>query len=239
MLQFCNVIKEQKIKLTLLQKLTKNKFMKKLQKIALVFVLALGTTTVANAQESGNAKFGIKGGLNMSNLYTEDVDDQNVLLGFNLGLFVEMPITSRISIQPELLYTTKGAELKYDNSFAQGTGKFRLNYIEVPLLMKLNLTDNFNVHFGPYAAYLVNSKITNEDENGNINFEEDIDEDDLNKLDFGLAAGFGINFDGFGIGARYNYGLSTVGKERTILGQTYTFPDSKNSVLSIYATISL
>lgn len=213
--------------------------MKNLKTIALLVVLTLGTVATTNAQGPGSTKFGVKGGLNMSNLYTEDVDDQNVLLGFNLGLFVEMPITSRVSIQPELLYTTKGAELKYNNAFAQGTGKFRLNYIEVPLLLKLNVTKNFDVHFGPYAAYLIDSKITNEDANGNINFEEDVNEDDLNKLDFGLAAGIGINFDGFGIGARYNYGLTTVGKERTFLGQSYTFPDSKNSVLSIFATISL
>ena len=109
----------------------------------------------------------------------------------------------------------------------------------MPLLLKLNVTDKFNVHFGPYAAYLIDAKITNEDANGNINFESDVNKDDLNKLDFGLAGGFGINFDGFGLGARYNYGLSTVGKEKTILGQTFAVPDSKNSVLSIYATISL
>lgn len=215
--------------------------MEKIQKITLVLLLALGfsTTNAQETTEKSNTKFGIKGGLNMSNLYTEDVDDQNVLLGFNLGVFMEMPITSRISLQPEIIYTTKGAELEYDNATVQGTGKFKLNYIELPLLMKFNLTDNFNVHFGPYAAYLIDSKITNEDENGNINFEQEIDKDDLNKFDLGLAGGFGIDFDGFGIGARYNYGLTTVGKERTVLGQTYTFPDSKNSVLSIYATISL
>lgn len=213
--------------------------MKNLKKITLAIILALGTSTIANAQGPDGTKFGIKGGVNLSNLYTEDVDDQNVLLGYNLGIFIEMPITSKVSLQPELLYTTKGAELKYDNAFAQGTGKFRLNYIELPLLLKLNVTEKFNLHFGPYAAYLIDSKITNEDANGNINFESDIDRDDLNKLDFGLAGGFGINFGGFGVGARYNYGLSTVGKEKTILGQSYTFPDSKNSVLSLYATISL
>ena len=213
--------------------------MNKLKKIACLLILAIGTVTTTNAQGPESAKFGVKGGLNMSNLYTNEVDDENVLLGFNFGVFLEMPITSRISIQPEILYSTKGAELKYNNAIAQGTGKFRLNYIEVPLLLKLNVTKKFDVHFGPYAAYLVNSKITNEDQNGNINFENDVDEDDLNKLDFGLAGGFGFNFDGFGIGARYNYGLKTVGKEQTFLGQTYTFPDSKNSVLSIYATISL
>ncbi len=212
--------------------------MKNLKKIISIAVLALGITTgTAQVVSSEESKIGVKGGLNMSNLYTEDVDDENVLYGFNLGLFAELPLTGSVSLQPEVIFTTKGAELKYDNAFAEGTAKFRLNYIEVPLLVKLNVTDNFNIHFGPYAAFLVDSKITNEDANGDINFEQEIDEDDLNKFDYGLAAGLGFDFGAFGIGARYNYGLSTVGKERTIFGQTYTFPDSKNSVLSVYGTI--
>ncbi|MFN7098998.1 MAG: porin family protein [Flavobacterium sp.] len=209
--------------------------MKNLKNI-LAGVLVLAGVSQIKAQEN-SPSLGIKGGYNMSNLYTEDVDDQNVLSGFNVGLFATLPLSSSVALQPELIYSTKGAELQYDNLFAQGTAKFRLNYIEVPVLIKANLTKNFNVHFGPYAAFLVDSKITNQGQDGNINFEEEIDKEDLNTVDFGVAAGVGFDFDSFGIGARYNYGLSTVGKERTFAGSTYTFPDSKNSVLSIYAAI--
>ena len=140
-------------------------------------------------------------------------------------------------MQPEISFTTKGVELQHDSAFAQGTRKFRLNYLEVSLLLKANLTDNFNVHFVLYAAFLVDSKITNESLNGSHNTKDNIDEDDLNKFDHGLAAGIGFDFDSFGIGARYNYGLNKVGKQRTVIGQTFTFPDSKNSVWSVYAAI--
>lgn len=209
--------------------------MKNLKNI-LAGVLLLAGVSQIQAQEN-SPSLGIKGGYNMSNLYTEDVDDQNVLSGFNVGLFATLPLSSSVALQPELIYSTKGAELQYDNLFAQGTAKFRLNYIEVPVLIKANLTKNFNIHFGPYAAFLVDSKITNQGQDGNINFEQEIDKEDLNTVDYGVAAGVGFDFDSFGIGARYNYGLSTVGKERTFAGSTYTFPDSKNSVLSIYAAI--
>lgn len=199
-------------------------------------------TATINAQETNSkvttkSTFGIKGGLNFSNLYSDDVDE-NILTGFNVGLFTQIALNNNVAIQPELNFSTKGAELKYDNAFATGTGKFNLSYIEIPVLLKLNLTDNFNIHVGPYVAFLVDSKITNEDENGNINFEEDIDEDDLNKFDYGLAAGIGFDIDSFGLGARYNYGLATVGKERDFFGTTYTFPDAKNSTLSIFATFN-
>lgn len=217
--------------------------MKNINKIITLLLLTLGSSSVINAQTTtktttSETKIGVKGGLNMSNLYTNEVEDENVLTGFNVGLFIEMPLTSTISLQPEFLYTTKGSEQKYNNAITQGTAKFRLNYIEVPLMVKAKLTNNFNLQFGPYAAYLIDSKVTNENNNGTFNFESNINEDDLNRLDFGLAAGFGIDFSGFGIGARYNYGLTPIGKERTIGGQTYTFPEGKNSVLSVFATIN-
>jgi hypothetical protein len=201
--------------------------------------LSLVAFTFSNAQSNDNttsgASFGFKGGVNFSNLYTEDVDDNNVLTSFNAGIFVTMPITEFLAIQPEVLYSRKGAELVYDNAFATGTAKFKLNYIEVPVLLKINLTENFNVHAGPYFAYLIDADVTNESSSGNFDFEENLSNDDFNKFDYGLSAGLGFDFDSFGIGARYNYGLSKVGKERDFLGTNYTFPDGKNSNLSIYA----
>lgn len=202
--------------------------------------LTCAAFTVSNAQTNDSsttsgASFGIKGGVNFSNLYTEDVDDNNMLTSFNVGVFVSMPLTNFLSIQPEFLYSRKGAELVYDNAFASGTGKFKLNYIEAPILLKINLTENLNVHAGPYFAYLIDAEVTNESESGSFDFEENIDNDDFNKFDYGLSAGAGFDFDSIGFGVRYNYGLSTVGKERSFLGTTYTFPDGKNSNLSIYA----
>lgn len=201
--------------------------------------LTCAAFTVSNAQTndkaSTGASFGIKGGVNFSNLYTEDVDDNNVLTSFNVGVFVSMPLTSFLSIQPEFLYSRKGAELVYDNAFASGTGKFKLNYLEAPVLLKINITENFNVHAGPYFAYLIDAQVTNESGSGDFDFEENMDNDDFNKFDYGIAVGAGFDFSSIGFGVRYNHGLATVGKERSFLGTNYTFPDGKNSNLSVYA----
>jgi len=192
-----------------------------------------------HAQDNNvTTEFGVKGGFNMSNLYGsgEDVDDNNILYGFNAGVYATLPISDFVAIQPEILFTTKGAELDYNNAFATGNAKFRLNYIEVPLLVRVNITKNFNVHAGGYASYLVDSKVTGD---GDINFEQEIDTDDLNKFDAGISAGVGVDFSPVSIGLRYNYGLTTVGKERTIAGTTYTFPDAKNSNLTLYLSYKL
>ena len=190
-----------------------------------------------HAQEYNvNTEFGVKGGFNMSNLYQSEADDNNVIYGFNAGVYATLPVSDFIAIQPEILFTTKGAELDYNNAFLQGNAKFKLNYIEVPLLVRVNITKNFNVHAGGYASYLVSSKVTGD---GDIDFDEAVDTDDLNKFDAGIAAGIGVDFNPISVGLRYNYGLTTVGKERTVAGTTYTFPDAKNSNLTLYLSYKL
>lgn len=190
-----------------------------------------------HAQDNNvNTEFGVKGGFNMSNLYQSEADDNNVLYGFNAGVYATLPISDFIAIQPEILFTTKGAELDYNSGIISGNSKFKLNYIEVPLLVRVNITKNFNVHAGGYASYLVSSKVTGD---GDVTFDEAIDTDDLNKFDAGLAAGVGVDFNPISIGLRYNYGLTTVGKERTVAGTTYTFPDAKNSNLTLYLSYKL
>ncbi|WP_308992356.1 porin family protein [Mariniflexile litorale] len=213
----------------------------RIQLVAALFLTFGATSLTSNAQttSSSNAEFGIKGGVNFSNMYTEDVDDNNVLTSFNAGLYVSMPISDFLAIQPEFLFSRKGSELTYDNVFAEGKAKFKLNYIEVPVLLKANITPNFNIHVGPYIAYLIDAQITNETEDGTFDFEDNFDNDDFNKIDAGISAGIGFDFESIGIGARYNYGLTTVGKERTVGTGTYTFPDGKNSNISVYVALKL
>lgn len=194
-------------------------------------VLGLLSFTGIQAQEK-TASYGFKGGLNFSNLYTDSVDDNNVLTGFNAGLYAKFPITNSIAIQPEISYTTKGSELVYNNAFVQGKAKFNVNYIEVPVLLVMNLTDNFNLHVGPYAAYMVSGKTTND---SNIfSSQRELDTNDFNKFDAGLAGGVGVDLDVVNFGVRYNYGLTKIGKDNS-----FTSSDAKNSVLNVYIGLRL
>lgn len=210
--------------------------------ISIAISLMLVCTLYAPLQAQVNKdipRVGIKGGVNFSALYTKDSYDEKMLTGFNIGLFSKVPITQHVAFQPELYFTTKGAEVTYNNTFVDGIGRFKLNYIELPVLLIINVTDNFNIQAGPYASYLLSGKVTNESNVNLFNFEDNINADDFNRFDAGIAAGAGLDFGSLGIGVRYNYGFTTVGKERSFLGTTYTFPDAKNGVLNFYAAISI
>jgi hypothetical protein len=194
-------------------------------------ILSFMNFTGAQAQEK-TPSYGFKGGLNFSNFYTDNVDDSNILTGFNAGLYAKFPITNSIAIQPEINYTTKGSEQIYDNAVFQGTSKFNINYIEVPVLLVANLTDNFNVHVGPYAAYMVSGKTSTDTNFGSSTSE--LDTNDFNKFDAGISGGVGVDLDVVNFGVRYNYGLTKIGKD-----DNFTSSDAKNSVFNVYVGLRL
>lgn len=206
---------------------------------AIAFTGLSFATVHAQTDYSNEFQFGIKGGVNFSNIYDTEVDDNNVLTSFNAGLYATLPVGEILSIQPELLYSRKGGELKYDNAITEGTSQFKLNYIEVPVLFKVNITDNISVHAGPYFSYLIDAEVNNDANGEAIDFEDKYDNDDFNKFDVGISGGIGFDFNSIGIGARYNYGFSTIGKEREFAGTTYTIPDGKNSTLSVYLSYKI
>lgn len=197
---------------------------------ALILFLTASFGMLHAQEDNVNTEFGVKGGLNMSNLYTDDADDENVLFGFNAGVYATLPVSDFIAIQPELLFTTRGSELEYNNALAQGNVKLKLNYIELPLLVRVNITKNFNIHAGGYASYMVSAKSTGD---GDFEFENQYNTDDFNKFDAGLAGGIGVDFSPLSVGLRYNYGLTTIEKD----GDNSS--DLKNSNLSLYLSYKL
>jgi hypothetical protein len=213
--------------------------------VAIVFVV-MNIPQFANAQENKDTKgvkvsrIGLKAGLNYSNLFTNGSESETMRLGFNAGLFAKLPITTYIAIQPELYFISKGAEVDYNNPFVKGAAKFRYNYLEMPVLVVVNINRNFNVQAGPYAAFMLSGDVKNQSSSGVFDFEKNINTDDYNRFEVGIAAGAGIDLGAIGIGARYTYGFNKVGKEATYLGTTtYTFPDAHNGVFSLFLTLSL
>ncbi len=182
---------------------------------------------------------GIKGGVNFSDLYTPEADRSKMITGFNIGVFSKAAINGMLAFQPELYFTTKGAEITYNNDFVNGTARYRLDYLEMPLLLVVNVTDNFNIHFGPYASYLLSGKVKNVSNVTFFNFEDQIDVRDFNRLDAGMAAGLGLDLGTVSFGTRFNYGFTKAGKEKTFNGTSYRFPDGNNGVLSFYMSVPL
>lgn len=201
-------------------------------------MLAIGSSAFAQEQRTSDEstftpKFGIKGGINFSNLYVSNVQNENLKVGLNAGVFAKLPVFKGLSIQPELLYSNKGAKDTYNN-FAQGSGEYRfnLNYIETPLLMVFNLTPNFSLSGGGYAAYLVSANVKDLHSDGTITGVQDLNADNFNRVDYGLVGGLGVDIGYVTLGARYNYGLKNIGQSGSLSGDLTK--NSKNSVATLF-----
>jgi len=188
--------------------------------VALMGIMALNVQAQVVKGISGK---GIKVGLNMANVTGDDADiagmDKKSLLGFAVGGFLTYNLMEIVAIQPEVLYTMKGA--KYED--AGGTENFKLAYIEIPVLAKLMLATQSNIKpnffAGPALGILLSAKAGDTDV-----------KDQTKSTDFGFILGAGLNFNmasggAITLDARYNMGLTNI-------NDSSDDAKSKNSVLS-------
>lgn len=193
------------------------------------FVLCalLGTATSAAAQP---AVFGIKGGANRATVSFDpeppaDVLDQRT--GFVGGLFVVVPVAGLIGFQGEALFSQKGT------SEDGGAGDLALDYLEVPLLLRVGRVSlgrpAFHAFGGPSLGLKLRARATSETFDGETE-EEDIAED-VEGFDFGMVAGAGVDIGRFTVDGRYTWGLRRV---NSVAADEVTF---RNRVFSIMAGV--
>jgi hypothetical protein len=184
-----------------------------------------------------SAKFGGKIGINFASLYTQNASDK-VLLGLNAGVFLKVPLSKYFAVQPELNFSMKGARVDYSNPLMVGTARYSFNYLEVPVLAVFNITENVNAQFGPYFAYLITGSIKNNSTTNAFDFENAINPNNYNRVDYGAMLGVSVNIDRLGVGLRYSRGFSTIGNETTISNIQLKYPDAINSVFNLYVALS-
>lgn len=201
----------------------------------------ISVLTVTNTQAQSSPRVGIKGGLNLSNLYVNDVDDENARIGWHAGIYSQLFSSEAFAIQPELNYSTKGTGVTYarvgpNSVMFDHDQKFNLNYLDIPVLAVFKLGRAAEIHAGPYWSYLVRAEIRTNDDNAANEFDT-IDRKNFDNWDYGLVGGIGFNLGkGAQLGARYNYGLNPIARTaaaKAVLG------NAKNQVAQFYLAFNL
>lgn len=174
--------------------------------ILMVSVLMVGIHVASQAQST----FGIRGGLNASNISLDNLPNKSERFGYHLGVFADVPVVSDfMSIQPELSYSVKGAAFEYLNE----RRVLNMKYVDffIPAAFHLSSID---IQVGPFVSLLTSTPdYTVFDENRVV-------VDAFKKFDAGLTAGLSFNFNKFLFGIRYNQGFVDVTKDnsRPLLG---------------------
>ncbi len=175
--------------------------MKKL--IVAVITLFIGTTVF-----SQEIDLGVKAGVNFSSI--SGASDYSNRTGFQAGVFGGIKFTDKVGIQADILYSQQGAE--FDG------GKFDLNYVNVPIVLKYYLVQGLNLQAGPQFGFILDDDIY-EKQYGGPSIKGNAEKSDVSAV---VGAGYDFPF-GIRLDARYNFGFTDVIKENK----------SKNNVVSL------
>jgi hypothetical protein len=84
--------------------------------------------------------------------------------------------------------------------------KYQFNYISLPVMLRYNITEQFNIQAGPQLGFLMSAKVSDGDNSVDI-------KEFAKGTDFGAAFGVGGDFGKFNAGARYYLGLSNIAED--------------------------
>ena len=201
------------------------------------FLIVTSLFILGTTQAQTVLTFGPKVGVNLSTLTGKsDFTDKKLLTGFNTGLVLNISINEIFSVQPELFFSQQGYKISATILDAPATITQTLNYINLPVLAKASFGErNIKgyVNLGPYLGYMVGGHETIDIEGNKESERTNFDKrTELNRLDFGIAAGVGALYrTGHGdviLDVRYNVGLTPVSDDVVLEAGRDT-----NSVLGI------
>jgi hypothetical protein len=171
----------------------------------LVFASLVLFSFSVNAQRT---TFGIKGGLNLSTVKTDDDDfnkDRAMLPTFHVGPVLNIGVSENFSIQPQLLLQGKGVALAHEGH----KDKFKFLSLDLPINL-LFRSGGFFVGGGPNLGINLNGKYQSEDdptENQDLEFGSEAGKIKRTNIGLNLMTGYQTQ-SGLVLNVNYLAGLS-------------------------------
>lgn len=197
-----------------------------MKKKNIFFVLTFAFSTIFNAQEqtknSESMSFGVKGGYNLSNMqiFGNQLDSKSY---FYAGIVAEQPLSPKLGVQAEVLYTQLGGKDSYPWFQVIGTDlvemgntnyEYQFNQIQVPISLKYYFIPNLSASAGMNLGFNLSSKVKTDNNFNSTNDNSVHSIKTLNIFPF-LGAEYKIN-EKFFVDARYNFDFIRINKSDMI-----------------------
>lgn len=186
-----------------------------MKKIILTIIAATYITFNISAQDNNTTDFrdkltfGLKAGLNYSNVYDSEGEEftTDAKFGLAAGAVLSIPIGKYIGIQPEILISQKGFKgkgkiLGGNYSFTRTT-----DYVDIPLLFLFKPSEFISVVAGPQYSYLVRQTDVFVNATTSIEQEQAFENDNIRKNMFCFTGGIDINLKHIVLGARAGWDI--------------------------------
>jgi len=170
--------------------------------LLLVSLLLAGSASFAQIQVA----VGVKGGLNMSKLDVNSTVAANydARTGFHGGGFVLVKLT-KFAVQPEVLFSRQGSKLGINGL----TLEQNIDYINVPVMLKLYTIAGINLQIGPQLGFLYSATGSVLDKATQQPLDATKELYKKSDLSLSMGAGWDLPF-GLTVDARYNLGLGII-----------------------------
>ena len=166
-----------------------------MKKISILLLAFIAMFQVAQAQKGFHLI--AKGGVNYGKIKGQSFKD-GYNLGYHVGGSIEWDFTKAIGIQPEVLLSQ--VSISGNSAAPMPTQDSKLNYLSIPILLRINLGKVFTINLGPEYSILMSQEKTFVNNAG----------DAFKNGNFSAVAGFQLNLKTFRAHARYNIGLSDI-----------------------------
>ncbi|MCK5461779.1 MAG: PorT family protein [Bacteroidales bacterium] len=196
-------------------------------------IILISSLAILFLNLSAQMDFGIKGGLNISNVKASEIltDDYRINpaasgnLGYHVGGFFRASLLG-IFIQPELYFSSLSSEFKVEDLSGTGTAeqlvKQKIGRIDVPVLVGVKL-GTFRLGLGPVGSIIVSDQSDLDDITGY--------EATLKSATFGYQIGAGVDIWKIGIDLRYEGNLTKLGDHLDIGGQTINLDNRVRQII--------
>lgn len=196
-------------------------------------IILITSLAIFFLSSSAQIDFGIKGGLNISNVKASEVltDDYRINpaasgnMGYHVGGFLRASLAG-IFIQPELYFSSLSNEFTVEDISGAGTaeqlGKQKIGRMDVPVLVGVKL-GTFRLGLGPVGSIIVSDKSDLKDITGY--------ESTLKSATFGYQIGAGVDVWRATIDLRYEDNLTKLGDQLDIGGHTINLDNRVRQVI--------
>lgn len=166
-----------------------------MKKIILGIMVCMAVYITANAQKGFHLI--AKGGVNYGKIKGQSFKE-GYNLGYHAGGSIEWDFSRGMGIQPEVLFSQ--VAVSGNSGAVTPTQDSKLNYLSIPILLRINLGKMFTLNVGPEYSILMSQEKTFVNNAG----------DAFKDGNFAAVAGLQLNLKTLRAHVRYNIGLSNL-----------------------------
>jgi hypothetical protein len=164
-----------------------------MRKVLMAFFL-VGIAATAQAQ------FGVRAGYNSANFSDTNFEARS---GFHIGAYYSIE-TNLVSIEPGIQFSQKGYLTQTEENGMMLSVEEKLGYIDIPVLIRLNLLPAVNIFAGPQASLLASRFYQKGNDTSNST-------DPIKGYDLGGVVGAQVKLPmNLNAQASYDFGLSSL-----------------------------